>query len=157
MIRNFSLDEYILSDTAKRLGIVNQLPDALENAAMDTLQMLQYIRDHLSAMKGHDVPMTITSGYRCAKLNAAVGGEPTSDHVAARACDFRAPGFGSPLQIAKELAKYVDELHIGQLINEHPERGDLGWIHVSTRRPVKSINRVITITDHGTYPGVQSA
>lgn len=157
MIRNFTLGEMSKSDTASMFGIDNSIPSNLEDTVLNTLQMMQYIRDHLSAVKGKDCPITITSGYRSARLNKVVGGAKTSDHLAGCAVDFRCPAFGSPLVIARELAKYLDELHIGQLINEHPERDGMGWIHVSTRRPVKPFNRVITISDKGTFPGVQDA
>jgi hypothetical protein len=157
MIRNFSLNEFTSSSTAREREISNSLPDVLESAALGTLEMMQRIRDHLSAVKGRDVPVTITSGYRSPALNRAVGGVPTSDHVAACAVDFRAPAFGTPIQVARELAKYVDELKIGQLINEHPEKGASGWIHVSTRRQVLTANQVITITNHGTTSGVNVA
>jgi hypothetical protein len=35
-------------------------------------------------------PLAITSGYRCASHNAAVGGAPRSLHMAGRAVDIRA-------------------------------------------------------------------
>jgi len=157
VIRNFSLNEFTASSVAKTNKIANVLPDDLEDAAMNTLQMMQWIRDHLSAIKGKDCPITITSGYRSPALNRAVGGAVTSDHVAACAVDFRCPAFGTPIQIARELSRYVDELRIGQLINEHPEDGANGWVHVSTRRQPKAANRVITTTSAGTTSGVHEA
>jgi uncharacterized protein YcbK (DUF882 family) len=157
MLRNFSLSEFVTSTTAKSMGIDNSLPDQLEDTALNTLEMMQWIRDHLSAIKGRDVPITITSGWRSARLNKAVGGAANSDHAVACAVDFRAPAFGTPYEIAKELSRYVDELKIGQLINEYPEKGAAGWVHVSTRRQVKSANRVITITAGGTTSGVHEA
>jgi hypothetical protein len=156
VIRNFSLGEFTQSDTAKAKGISNTLPASLEATALNTLEMMQRIRDHLSAIKGRDVPITITSGYRSPALNRAVGGVPSSDHVAGCAVDFRAPAFGSAMEVAAELAKYVDELKIGQLINEHPEQGAKAWVHVSTRKQVLSVNRIITIKNTGTTPGVHA-
>lgn len=132
MIRNFTLKEFTASSKATELKIDNSIPPELEETALNTLQMMQDIRDHLSAVAKKDIAITITSGYRGPKLNKAVGGDPTSDHQKAMAVDFRAPGFGSPLQVARELSKYVKDLGIGQLINEHPERGMNGWVHVST-------------------------
>lgn len=157
MIRNFSLDEFVASGVSKAMGIDNTLPDELEDTALHTLQMMQNIRDHLSAIKGRDCPITVLSGYRSSRLNKAVGGAVNSDHLAACAVDFRSPAFGSSIEIAKELSKYLDELHIGQLINEHPEKATSSWVHVSTRKPVKAVNRVITISDKGTSAGVHDA
>lgn len=39
-----------------------------------------------------ELPVKITSGIRDLKLNALVGGEPTSDHLKALACDFVVQG-----------------------------------------------------------------
>ena len=36
--------------------------------------------------------MTVNSGYRCSKHNAAVGGEPNSFHMRGYACDFTVAG-----------------------------------------------------------------
>ena len=157
MTRNFSLDEFVASSTAVAKGISNNLPSILEANALRALDMMQKIRDHLSAIKGRDIPVTITSGYRSPALNRAVGGVPSSDHVLACAVDFRAPDFGSPLQIATELSGYVQELGIGQLINEHPEQGNQGWVHVSCKPQTLSANRIITITAKGTTSGVHAA
>lgn len=155
MIRNFSLDEFAASETAVARRINNALPEDLEPQAWSTLQMMQAIRDHLSAVAGRDVPISITSGYRSPALNAAVKGSATSDHVRAMAVDFKAPRFGTTTQVVRELSRHVDALGIGQLILEYPERGSGSWVHVSTRKPAKQLNRVITITASGTFVGVR--
>jgi zinc D-Ala-D-Ala carboxypeptidase len=155
-VTHFDLAEFCESDTATRRRIDNSLPEALEPQAWATLAMLEGIRAHLSAKAGKDIPIFISSGYRSAALNAAVGGVPSSDHVKACAADIKATAFGSPLVVARELAAHVDELGIGQLINEHPE-GPGGWVHVSTRRPDKALNRIITITAKGAAVGVREA
>lgn len=154
MIRNFTLAEFSASATAQARGINNAVPEELEPHAWATLQMMQAIRDHLSAAAGRDVPIAITSGYRSPALNAAVKGSPTSDHVKAMAVDFKAPRFGTTTQVVRELSRHVDALGIGQLILEHPQRGSGSWVHVSSRKPAKQLNRVITITDKGTFVGV---
>ena len=154
-VEHFTLDEFCASDMALRRRIANHLPAELEPQAWATLAMLEAIRAHLSMVRGVDVPVFISSGYRSAALNAAVGGVPSSDHVKACAADIRAPAFGSPLQVAQALAGHVDELGIGQLINEFPGAG--GWVHVSTRKPEKALNRIITITAHGAVVGVREA
>lgn len=155
MVEHFDLDEFCASDTAARLKIDNDIPDELSHNAWASLLMLEGIRAHLSDVAGVDVPVTIVSGYRCDKLNSAVGGAPNSDHLKGMAADIRAPAFGSPYEIAQELAKHVDDLGIGQLINEFP--GPHGWVHVSTRKPDKLVNRIITITSQGAIVGVRQA
>lgn len=153
-VKNFSLDEFCASDTATRLRIDNGLPEDLEPSAWATLAMLERVRAHLSRKAGKDVPITILSGYRCERLNTAVNGAASSDHVKACAADIRAPAFGRPIDVARELSAHVDALGIGQLINEFPGPG--GWVHVSTKKPSKLINLIITITDQGVTAGVRA-
>lgn len=148
-VRNFTLREFCESTKAVALGIDNSLPVELEPQAWATLAMLQTIRDRLSAIAGHDVPMDLSSGYRCQKLNVAVGSGPGSDHLKAMAADFVAPLFGHPLRIAQTLAPLVSVLGIGQLIYERPYGADRAWVHVSTRAPVRAVNRIITALPGG--------
>ena len=155
MTPNFNLAEFTASQTATRRGIDNTVPAALLPNAHATLEMMERIRAHLSRLAGRTVPIVVTSGYRSLELNAAIGSRGTSDHVQARACDFRAPAFGSPTEICRALAPHVSVLSIGQLINEFPATG--GWVHVSTRVPALAANRVITITARGAALGVQAA
>jgi len=153
-VRNFTLAEFSHSVTALERGIDNAIPDDLEAEAIKTLKMLQRIRDHLSSVAGRDTPVTLSSGYRCAALNKAVGGSGSSDHLYARAADITAPTFGHPLRIAQTLAPVVSVLGIGQLIYERPKGSDRAWIHVSTRIPEKPVNRIITITPNGARVGI---
>ena len=149
---NFTVQEFTASDTAARLGIDNSLPPTLLVAATDTCHMLELVRDRLGQLAGHPVPVILTSGYRCPALNTAIGSSPSSDHVKALAADFKAPAFGTPYQVAQALAPLVTELGIGQLIHEYGQ-----WVHLSTRRPDKQLNRIITISKRGTEVGVVAA
>lgn len=143
MTPHFSLEEFTASDTAARLGIDNDLPDELREAAHQTLEMMERIRFHI------DAPISITSGYRCEALNRAVGSKPGSDHTMAFAVDFKAPKAGTPFAIAASLAPVFKIIGIGQLILEFGT-----WVHVSTRIPDKVINRIITIDKTGTRAGI---
>jgi hypothetical protein len=144
---HFTLAEFVASQTAEHGNINNALPASLEPAAEQTLLMMERIRAYLCDTCGHDVPIRITSGYRCPMLNAAVGGSRTSDHLYAQACDFVAPSFGPPFEIAEALKSQLDTLNIGQLIHEFGQ-----WVHVSTNLASRA-NRVITI-GKATTPGI---
>lgn len=146
---NFTVDEFTASDTAARFGLDNSLPPTLLIAATDTAQLLERIRSRLSEIAGRPIPILVTSGYRSPKLNQLVGGQARSDHVDACAADFKAPAFGTPYEVCRSLAPFVSELEIGQLIHEFGR-----WVHVSTRRPEKQLNRIITISRQGTAVGV---
>jgi uncharacterized protein YcbK (DUF882 family) len=152
---NFTLEELEASNEATRKRIENKVPNDLLPNMRKTAEMLQRIRDYLSEQRGVDIPITVSSGYRSLLVNRAIGSSDTSDHVQALAVDWRAPTFGTPTEICKALAHRVEDLQIGQLINEYP--GDNGWVHAGARQPRKMINRVITITHNGTSVGVHAA
>lgn len=147
---HFSLEEFTASDTAARRGIDNSLPGGLEPTAIATCEMMERIRAELSRQAGRDIPISVTSGYRSPALNRAIGSTDTSDHPRAMAVDFKAPAFGTPFDVATALAPRVSELGIGQLIHEFGS-----WVHVSTRRAAKDVNRIITISNRGTEAGIR--
>lgn len=153
--QHFTLEDFERSSKAQSLGIDNRVPNMLLREALETAEMMERIREYLSATAGHDVPILVTSGYRCLELNRAVGSSDTSDHVKMLAVDWSAPSFGTPFEVCKALSKVVDQLGIGQLIHEYPRGKDNAWVHTSSRKPDKPVNRVITITPKGTLVGVQ--
>lgn len=71
-------------------------------------------------------PILITSGFRCVKLNNAVGGSLTSQHLYAEALDIRANG-----KTASELFQILaaSDLKYDQLILE--KVGNAQWVHIS--------------------------
>ncbi len=146
---HFSLDEFTASDIAKRLGIDNSVPVELMVNAQQTCRMLESVRAHLSRLAGRDIPINISSGYRCPAVNIAVGSNLGSDHIKALAADIKAPEFGTALAVSQALAPVLHIIGIGQLIYEFDS-----WTHVSAREPVNEINRIITISHAGTQVGV---
>jgi zinc D-Ala-D-Ala carboxypeptidase len=117
---NFALSEFIVSDTAARMGIDNTPPAAVLATLRNVLiPAMEDVRTRLG------VPVVIKSGYRCPELNSAVHGAPASDHLTGHAADFVAPGFGSPREVAKFLVDQMPQFVFDQLIHEG------GWVHVS--------------------------
>lgn len=94
--KNFTWEEFTASDTAKRLGILNQIIDweVRDNIIALVENLLQPLRDAWGK------PITINSGYRCPRLNKEVGGVPTSQHVRGQAADC---GVDDPLALARLL------------------------------------------------------
>lgn len=136
---NFSLSELTRSDTAKRRGLSNQ-PNAaeLENIKK-TAQMLEKIREYVGA------PITVSSCFRAAAVNRAVGGSPTSAHRYGSAADIDAVGLTSPQLAAKILEmRDKDLLKFDQLILEFPERGAGAWVHIGFRWHSPMRNQVLT-------------
>ncbi len=78
---NFSISELIYSQTAKNFGI-NNTPTIkeIDNLLCLIFYILQPIRDKFGAM-------TVTSGYRCTKLNMLVNGVSNSNHLYGCAAD----------------------------------------------------------------------
>jgi hypothetical protein len=115
---NFYLSEFVESDKAVRLGIDNT-PDPMSvQNLFKVAALLEEVRKLLGGL-----PILVSSGYRCPRLNAEVGGSLASDHLRGAAADFRCPGFGTPLQIASAIAK--SGIKFGQLIWEGT------WVHIS--------------------------
>lgn len=117
---NFSLEELIRSDMASRLGINNAPTD---QALMNLHQLAGQLEGVRRALG--DVPLLVSSGYRCGKLNRVTpGSAPNSAHTLGFAADFTAPAFGSPLAICRALA--ADRVRFDQLIWEYE-----AWCHFS--------------------------
>lgn len=80
----FSLEEFTRSTTAKRLKIDNTPnDDIIRNIQYGVQMVLDPLRRILQT------PIIITSGYRCAALNKAVGGVTNSWHTKGNAADLR--------------------------------------------------------------------
>lgn len=116
---NFTLAEMTRSSTAVRKGIDNTPEDShLRALKALCINVLEPIRKHFGA------PVLVTSGYRCARLNKAIGGSTTSQHCNGEAVDFTVKGV-SDLEVAKWIQA---NLKYDQLILEFPPEG---WVHVS--------------------------
>lgn len=90
---SFTLREFAKSATAARRGIDNTIPwDVVPNVSHLVATVLQPLRDIYCAKFGRDVPLIITSGYRCPELNQVVGGAADSDHLQGLGADFHPVG-----------------------------------------------------------------
>ena len=115
--RSFRVREFACRDGSDPLFVDSAL-----------VQLLQSIRDHFGA------PVVITSGYRTAAHNAAVGGSKSSQHVLGKAADF----WVEDTPVAT-VAAYAETLlpsrgGIGRYPKDaaHPKRST-GWVHIDTR------------------------
>lgn len=145
LTRHFSVREFTRSDAAERLHIDNSIPFELWQNAARTCEGLEAIKVMLGG-----VPIYLSSGYRCAALNAAIGGSATSDHMTCNAADFTAPAFGSPLAICRAIAANpIIMSRVDQLIHEYGR-----WVHVSfgPRRR----KELLTIEKGRTMPGLHA-
>ena len=123
--KNLSLAEVTKSVTAKRLGIDNT-PDewTTENLKQIAVNVFQPLRDALKC------PIHVSSGYRSADLNTAIGGSSRSQHIQGRALDLDADVYGGTTNA--DIFRYIlNNLTFDQLIWEFGDEYNPNWVHVS--------------------------
>jgi hypothetical protein len=124
-----SLAEVTRSDTAKRKGIDNSpTEEHLENLKTICVDVFDKVREHFG------VPLFISSGYRSAALNKAIGGSSTSDHNLGRALDLDQDGHGNGVTNADVFNFIKNNLEFDQLIWEFGTDKNPNWVHVGYRK-----------------------
>ena len=133
--KSFVLEEFTKSDTAKARKIVNAIGQTeVVNLCALVHQVLQPLRDAM----GHQVK--IGSGYRCPRLNAAVGGVKNSQHMTGEAADLCIDG---DMAKGKRWFEWIKaNCNFDQLIWEHNAKGTY-WVHVSYRANGNNRKQVI--------------
>jgi len=139
--QNFTLPELLKSPTADRWGFEEQFTppsQVIENLKELCIHVLQPIRDLVGR------PIKITSGYRCPRVNAKVGGASrkvngkvvqTSQHTYGQAADIEIWVDG--LEANSILISAIKELMadpkfvFDQLILEYGSLKNPSWIHIS--------------------------
>lgn len=119
----FRPSEFFLSSTADKLGISNfpDDPEVLFNLHKLVSNILVPVRKRIN------MPIIISSGYRCPKLNTAVGGAAHSYHMLGRAVDIYCANnktlddaivavnnvnLKAQLPVLKEFIRYKNFIHI---------------------------------------------
>lgn len=121
LTEHFSLDEFLISQTATRLGIDNSPTPEIVERLTRVAQVLEKVRDHFGK------PVLVSSGYRSPALNAAVpGSSKTSAHSHGLAADFTVQGIPNH-DVCAWIGEHVEELDVDQIIYEF---GATGWVHV---------------------------
>lgn len=114
---HFSLEEMIASQEAVRHCIDNSPEADIQLALEHTAERLEVVRALLNA------PMIVTSGYRCERLNALIGGARESAHCDGFAVDFICPQVGDPFTLCTKIMG--SGIKFDQLIQEGT------WVHIS--------------------------
>lgn len=119
-MKYFSIVELCRSRVAERKKIKNEPTKAIEK---NLEALVENVLDPLREAWGR--PIHVNSGYRCAELNKAVGGSPTSHHVKGMAADITAGDtivniklFNLVLKLGLPFTQLIDEQHYT-------------WIHIS--------------------------
>ena len=116
---HFSLEEFYHSVTASNKRIDNTpTPDIIANIIDLVNNVLEPVRCKLAR------PILVNSGYRCKRLNNAVGGAKNSQHLTGKAADLTTGSIENN-KILFNLIK--DYFKFDQLIWEYGGK----WVHVS--------------------------
>ena len=115
---SFTLEALTFSETAVRRDLDNTPNDEQIANLTELAQALERVVLLLN------FPVHISSAYRSPKVNAAVGGSPTSAHMEGYAADFTCSEFGSPLEVCKAIAQ--SDIGFDQCIVEGGS-----WCHLS--------------------------
>jgi hypothetical protein len=98
-------------------------PEHIENFKKLAENIFQPIRDHFGA------PIHLSSGYRSAALNKAVGGSSSSQHCKGEAIDIDMDGTAIT---NKQIFDFIKaNLNFDQLIWEFGTDTNPDWVHVS--------------------------
>lgn len=136
---HFTLEELTRTEVRKYFAMNSTPPDSV----VANLRLLAAKLELVRALLKH--PIHITSGYRCPLLNEAVGSAPTSQHLLGLAADFICPEFGTPKQIAGEIA--ISSIEFDQCILEFGR-----WVHISFGP--RNRLALLTIDQNGTRMGI---
>ena len=123
----FTISELTASDTAKAKGIDNSPTTAVR---ANLVALIETLLDPLrEAWKS---PIRVTSGYRCAVLNRAVGGSNTSAHLYGCAADI-VPLNGKIAEFKAFCRDYFSaRRHLyDQVILE--DNGKSEWVHIGLK------------------------
>ena len=121
---HFKLSEFTQSGIARRHKIKNVPgPREVERLRFLCVKSLEPMRRRFGAIR-------ITSGFRCKKLNALVGGSPTSQHVLGEAADIHTGG----RELSEKMFGFAKQnIPFDQLILEHNPAHGIYWLHISLR------------------------
>lgn len=118
--KNFTLEEFLVSQTAVRAGIDMTPPLDIQNNIIRFVEtIVQPLRDELGS------PIIINSGFRPDAVNTLIGGSKTSAHRFGCAGDMRSNAM-SPLGLAKMIEDM--DLPYDQVIHEFG-----AWVHCGIR------------------------
>ena len=130
--------EATASNKAKQLGISNT-PNEKELRAMKLLadKVFEPLR------KWYGKPIQVTSFFRSAKINKAIGGSATSQHSLGQAIDI------DTVSDNKKLFDYIkDNLTFDQLIWEYGNDNAPDWVHVSYSE-IRNRKQILRATKSG--------
>lgn len=123
-MKYFSIEELCKSETAKSKNINNSPSEEIKTHLKE---LVENLLDPLREAWGS--PIHVNSGYRCEKLNKAIGGAKNSAHKYGYAADI-VPANGKIYEFKLFVRKWLKENYIkfDQYIDE--QKGNSHWVHL---------------------------
>ena len=142
--KHLSLTEVTRSDTAKRRSISNMPTEAhIANFKLLAEKVFEPIRNHFGT------PIFISSGYRSAALNKAIGGSSSSQHCSGEAIDIDMDGRSGGVTNKMVFDYIKDNLEFDQLIWEFGTDANPDWVHVSYESTGKQRKQILRAVRKG--------
>lgn len=134
--KHFELSEFIASDVAAKKKIDNTPTfEIVDNISELCTNLLEPFREAWGK------PISVTSGYRSAKLNSAVGGISNSAHKFGYGVDIQS---GDVNQLFNYLTEWVkaEGIMFDQIIME--TKGSTKWVHIGYKNQEGRQRRMIS-------------
>jgi hypothetical protein len=142
--KHLSLAEVTKSDTAKRRGVSNMPTEAhIANFKLLAENIFEPIRNHFGK------PIFISSGYRSAELNKAIGGAASSQHCQGEAIDIDMDGRPGGVTNKMVFDFIKENLNFDQLIWEFGTDTNPDWVHVSYESTGKQRKQILKAVRKG--------
>lgn len=140
---SFTVAEFERSQAASRLGIRNRMGPSQRTAAE---ALCREVLEPLRTVVG---PVSVSSGYRAPKVNAAVGGSSSSQHMRGEAADIACN--------ALSVAELFDLIRLLRLPYDQVLEEWGAWVHVShSRRHRRQAMVVRTVRGRTTYTAAKA-
>lgn len=135
-MKYFTLRELCESTTANKKDITN-VPEGL-NEILNLCLLIDHVLDPAREWLGE--PIYVNSGYRCGRLNKAVGGVDNSQHEEGRAADITTKDSATNYKLLRYLLGVAD---IDQLIVYQDSNRDIVFFHVSYISSIENRHEII--------------
>lgn len=135
-MKYFTLRELCKSTTANKKGITN-VPENLAEI-LNMVLLIEHVLDPAREWLGEEI--FVNSGYRCKRLNKAVGGVDNSQHCEGRAADITAKDSPTNYRL---LRYFLAVAEFDQLIVYQGKNRDIVFFHVSYVNSLENRKEII--------------
>jgi zinc D-Ala-D-Ala carboxypeptidase len=108
------------------------------NAARFAVSVFERLREMVG-------PLYVRSGYRCPRLNTAVGGRPNSRHILGLAADV----VPAEVSLTEAMEVAIRAFHAGAFLDCDEILLEMGWIHIQGAPVGREARRIALATNDG--------